>query len=229
MKAIFDNEFTNILLHTQKTKMELNCPRCNKIFTLTTPRLTNLIYRQNRKSAFCSKQCLYDNNRNGIEMVCNHCSTTIIRTPCTLRSSKSRVFCSKSCAASFNNANKAYGTRRSKLEIFIEKMIQADFPSLEQKPNDRTTIGYELDFYFPQLKHAIEINGIVHYSPIYGEDKFRKIQSIDLIKSEKCISLGISLQILDCSNFKHFTIEKAKPYYDYCKLSIENKIVDGWI
>ena len=41
--------------------------------------------------------------------------------------------------------------------------------------NNSTTISSELDFYFPQLKLAIEINGIVHYEPIYGSNKFDKI------------------------------------------------------
>jgi hypothetical protein len=34
-----------------------------------------------------------------------------------------------------------------------------------------------LDFYFPELRFAIELNGITHYEPIYGEDKFEKIKN----------------------------------------------------
>ena len=103
-------------------------------------------------------------------------------------------FCSQSHAASYNNRNKKYGIRRSKLEVFLEEQISQAFPSLDVEYNYRhPDIGYELDIYFSILSLAIEINGIVHYKPIYGEDKLGKIQAIDKTKDEKCKEHNIAL------------------------------------
>ena len=45
------------------------------------------------------------------------------------------------------------------------------------KEVDKSVINSELDFYFPNLKLAIEINGPLHYKPIYGKDKLIQIQN----------------------------------------------------
>ncbi len=55
----------------------------------------------------------------------------------------------------------------------------------------------ELDIYFPDIKVAVEIDGIQHGRPIMGMQKdfaaFEKQQARDLWKLEKCRSLGITL------------------------------------
>ena len=86
-------------------------------------------------------------------------------------------FCSKSCAAIFNNKNKEYGIRRSKIEVLIEDMIKSDFPNISFSCNNKSIIESELDFYFPELKIAIQINGPTHYKPIYGQEKFVQIKN----------------------------------------------------
>ncbi len=55
----------------------------------------------------------------------------------------------------------------------------------------------ELDIYFPEIKVAVEVDGIQHGRPIMGMQKdfgaFEKQQARDLWKLEKCRSLGITL------------------------------------
>ena len=84
------------------------------------------------------------------------------------RGSKSgHLFCNHSCAATYNITHKTVGTRRSKLEVWLESQLRELYPNLTLLPNDKTAINSELDFYFPELKLAFELNGIFHYEPIY--------------------------------------------------------------
>ena len=51
----------------------------------------------------------------------------------------------------------------------------------------------ELDIYIPSLKFAIEINGIFHYKPIFGQDKLDNIVRKDIIKNSICKNKNIDL------------------------------------
>ena len=55
------------------------------------------------------------------------------------------------------------------------------------KQNDRKTIGLELDFYFPEQKLAIELNGLKWHSELYKENNYHKM------KLDKCNEKGITL------------------------------------
>ena len=91
----------------------------------------------------------------------------------------SNNFCSKSCSAIYNNKHKTTGFRVSKLEIYLQENLKGynfDF-------NNRSIYdGLKLDIYIDKLKLAFEINGIVHYKPIYGKEKFDKIVKKDILK-----------------------------------------------
>lgn len=78
-----------------------------------------------------------------------------------------------------------YMPNRSKLEYYIAKLIRKDFPKLKIKRNDRTLCeGLEIDILIPELKLAIECNGIIHYEPIYGIKRLSQVQCNDLLKKE---------------------------------------------
>ena len=87
------------------------------------------------------------------------------------------------------------GTEEVALEI-LEEM----YPKEEIRTNDRKTIlnpntGHylELDYYLPNINIAIELNGITHYEPVYGEEKFKRQLINDTITREVCKELGITL------------------------------------
>jgi len=84
-------------------------------------------------------------------------------------------FCSRSCAATYNNTHKNTGTKISKLEIWLQTKLTEQYPNLEIHYNRKDTINSELDIYIPSLKLAFELNGIFHYEPIYAEDKLNQI------------------------------------------------------
>ena len=164
---------------------------------------------------FCSKTCqgLLENKK--VVCKCAYCGSELYKRYKDYKSSKSgKMFCSSSCAASYNNRHKEYGYRRSKFEIYAEKVLKNKFSDVEFLFNDVSSINLELDIYIPSLKLAFEINGIFHYKPVYGEEKFQRIQENDLQKKDICKSLGIALIEIDISSINHFTEEQANPFVE---------------
>lgn len=187
------------------------CHQCGKEF-----QTKNSQYHRNTRQKhrfYCSVDCQTASKFRYSTYACDQCGNDVKKRPCDLRQSKSgRVFCNTSCAAKYNNANKVTGTRRSKLELFLEAQVRQEFPSLNVITNDVSTIGAELDMLFPDLKLAVELNGIFHYEPIYGETKFNRITNNDLQKSALCRENGIELCVIDTSHQKKFTEKSSRPY-----------------
>ena len=117
------------------------------------------------------------------------------------------------------------GTRRSKLEVWLEAQLRDLYPNLTLLPNDKTAINSELDLYFPDLRLAFELNGIFHYEPIYGPEKLASIQNNDHRKFAACIERGISLCILDSSKMTYFKESKAKVFLDIIRRIIQPEFV----
>lgn len=177
----------------------IKCEQCFAFHYKEEHELTRGIRRN--KKFFCSKLCRNNYHSTSLEMKCSNCNKDFLIVPSQAQKSKSgNVFCSKSCAASYNNRHKKYGTRRSKLEQYIEGQIRSTFPKLKMYCNSVSVIGSELDFYFPEIKTAIQINGIFHFKPIFGQDRLNKIQKLDQEKRIKCAELEIKLIEIDCSN-----------------------------
>ena len=89
-------------------------------------------------------------------------------------------------------------------------MLRTDYPHLAFYCNDKETIGSEIDFYFPILKLAIQINGPLHYQPIYGQTKLDQIQRMDSEKKAACQHLNIKLVEVDCSQDKYLNKNKIQ-------------------
>jgi very-short-patch-repair endonuclease len=181
----------------------VDCQNCGKQTTKSVGRYNEAI--KNGWNFFCSIKCRYAYQEKGNEFLCAWCSKIIRKTPAQQRQTKANVFCSKPCAACHNNRNKHTGTRRSKLERYLEQQLKLNFPTLNFSCNTNKPIGLELDFYFPELKLAVELNGILHFQPIYGSEKLKRIQEIDREKADRCVQVGIKLFIIDVSSERHLT------------------------
>jgi len=84
------------------TKIKVNCSKCNKEFEIELKRY-NLKIKRN-ENFFCSKECL--SNKGSVSCNCANCGKKLIKWNSELEKSKyGNVFCSKSCAISFNNTN----------------------------------------------------------------------------------------------------------------------------
>lgn len=188
----------------KRTLLKIECYQCNKQFYRLQYYIRKTLKSTNK--IYCSTTCQFY-TRKAVDVVCKQCLKCFKKTQAEIRKYPNH-FCSNSCAATFNNKNKNYGIRRSKMEKFVEDMIKNDYPNLEFYCNHKKNIGSELDFYFPELKLAIEINGPCHYKPIYGEVKFEQIKNMDHIKSTECKSKNIYLEIIDVSKDTYFAKTK---------------------
>lgn len=183
--------------------------------------VVNWIWNKNTKD-ICTRRCLNDSQKNGTIKKCKECNKEIYVRNALLKQEKNR-FCSQTCSATFNNRHKTHGTRRSKLEAWIEDRLIERYPNLEIHFNRKDAINSELDFYFPTLNLAFELNGIFHYEPIYGPDKLLRTQNNDDRKFQACIEKGIELCIIDSSSQKYFKIETSQKYLDIIINVVESK------
>ena len=180
--------------------------------------------KRGRNNDFCGQNCFKQNERNKgekqrITVECAQCHKIF-------KKIKSRTkglhdFCNSSCNATYQNQHKTNGIRRSKLEQYLEEQIRIHYPDIECEYNQCTAINSEIDFYFPSLKLAIELNGIVHYEPIYGQDKLDKIQKNDNQKSIQCYERDIEFCIIDSSSCKRLTENEKSKYWNIFNAILE--------
>lgn len=211
-----------------RDKIPLRCVECGSTHYRTKnmiQRVLNGNLKNTSKGSFCSKTCNYVHNRKTIKVKCTYCNKEVEKTPSETKNSKNQ-FCSRSCAAVFNNTNKSFGIRRSKLEVFLEESLTSIYPKLEFHFNRKDEINSELDIYIPSLKLAFELNGIFHYEPIFGEEKLNSIKNNDERKFQACLENKIELCIIDVSKLKYFKKKCAVDYLDIVTTIINAKVAD---
>ncbi len=199
----------------------VECKKCDRQILKSNGRYNESV--KNNWNFFCCIACRYGYQEKATEIPCAQCRKVVRKTPAQVRQTKENTFCSKSCAALYNNSHKTYGSRRSKLEAFIEQRLHDELPELNFECNASHAIGTELDFYFPQLGMAIEFNGIFHYQPIYGREKLTRIQNRDKEKVERCLQTGIKLFVIDVSQEIHTTQHVKEKYWARVKELVTSK------
>jgi len=195
-----------------KDKLPCQCYSCDNTFFVYKKFIT--AYLKGHKSFFnkyCSIKCQAKHNKKAQDVICINCNKVFSKQFGNIKKSPNH-FCSKSCAASYNNKHKSHGTRRSKLEIYIENQLTQLYPNLHIDYNKTSAIGSELDIYIPSLNIAFELNGIFHYEPIYGVNKLQQIQENDISKSKACHDAKIDLCVIDTSGLKYFKPSNAQKY-----------------
>jgi hypothetical protein len=211
----------------KENNVDLICEICNKKFTRSKKSILSQRER-GRIHNTCSYKCLsilagtLRGYKRPVKVTCDKCNKIFFKRISEIKKSKTgHNFCSKSCAASYNNIHKAYGIRRSKLEAYIEQKIKSVYPTLQFNCNDIKTINSELDFYFPSLRFAIELNGIVHYKPIYGINKLNSIKNNDTNKLVLCFYKKIDLMVIPTI---YSSLKMFERYWDEIKCAIDDKI-----
>lgn len=183
----------------------LECYQCKKVFFTPKHEIQKVLASRlkNRTNQFCSHSCQRTFINPPKIILCDNCGKEFVKKPCQIKKSINH-FCSRSCRALHGNRNKKYGIRESKAEIFLRKLILEKYPNINITYNSRKILssGLELDIYFPDFQFAIEVNGPLHYFPIYGLSKYEIIRNKDIIKQKECIELGIHLAIVDISKDK---------------------------
>jgi len=113
---------------------------------------------------------------------------------------------------------------RSKCEKQLQKLLKAAYPKLKIKYNDRKTLGYELDVYIPSLSLAVELNGPVHYKPIYGEETYTQVVLRDIQRERMCKKYKISLMIIDIQHLTKINEDTVWPIASRIITEIENRL-----
>lgn len=212
MKLLIDESSYNLLQN--KDIVLCSCVLCNKEFTRTKKRIQLYLKRSGNNAGYCSRACANKARINHVFLPCEECSKVSKKRAYDVNHNK-HVFCSCACHAKYKNKNKKGGINRSAIEIHIESLIRSAFPALNLICNDHTILdGQELDFYFPTLKFAIELNGITHYEPIYGLDRFTRSLDSDKRKMIKCYEKGIELAVIDISAAKTLTKKWKQIYWN---------------
>ncbi len=174
-----------------KTFKTFRCENCKCEFH----RELRQLHKNKQPAKFCSQHCCHQYKNIQQDVICNFCSQPFKKINAECKRHPIH-YCSSSCAASANN-KKRRRSRRSKSEAMLYNLLVEAFPTLDLIANDKSMLnGLEVDIAIPSLKLAIEWNGIVHFKPIYGQDKLNRIQSIDQRKQELANQLQINLIVI---------------------------------
>lgn len=208
--------YAKIEFESAKTSdnLPLQCYGCNNTFFLAKKRIYDCLNpNENRQGKYCSSKCQRKHESKSCRhlVICSNCNNQFEKTNSEIKKTKNH-FCSRSCAATYNNTHKQHGTRRSKLEIYFEEQLTSLYPNLHIDFNKKDAINSELDIYIPSLKLAFELNGIFHYEPIYGSEKLSQIQNNDHRKFQACLEKNIELVLIDVSSFGYFKKERANKF-----------------
>lgn len=203
----FDNSKT-------QDRLPLECYHCGNSFDYRKKDIIEVSNpKLNKQGKYCSRSCKCLHEGLSKKVNCSNCDKEFIKTNNQIKKTNNN-FCSQSCSATYNNEHKKHGTRRSKLEVWLEEQLSILYPELHVDYNKSDAIGSELDIHIPSLNLAIELNGIFHYEPIFGKDKLQKIQENDQSKSKACIDNQIDLCTIDVSSLKYFKPKNAQQYLD---------------
>jgi hypothetical protein len=216
------------------------CEWCAEQFKITKHRYNKLTRLGKNTGRFCSSKCVIEYQLREREwFTCPQCEKKFTAAKgqikwAKIRKNRNGPFCSRGCCTRFYNARKTFGFPRSKLEKWLEIELLSLYPKLDFLFNDRTTIKSELDIYIPSVRLAFELNGPIHYEPIFGAEKLKQVRNNDKRKFQACLEHGIELAIIDSSGLKYFKVENAKKYLDLIRnildmKLIENRTVDGRI
>lgn len=222
MKPLYtQNEYDNA---KSMDRLPCKCYQCNNVFYPLKKHIEYEIKHNEGKIRNCSQLCNGITFSNKKIVKCSNCRIEFQKKLSQIKKSNNH-FCTRTCGIIYNNKNKIHGTRRSKLEVYIEEQLTQLYPDLDIHFNRKDTIGSELDIYIPSLNVAFELNGIFHYEPIYGVDKFGKIQENDKSKSKACIDHKIDLCIIDTSQQKYFKPKTSQKYLDIMTNIIDERLL----
>lgn len=196
-----------------KELVVLQCHYCHTPFHRTVTEVKRALNgSRSVRAKFCDRDCVNKGSLTGVWKACTHCGKQHYRQLNTI-SSTNKQFCSQHCSAVYNNQHKTKGTRRSKLETWLQNSITNLFPNLDISYNTKVN-GMELDIYIPSLKLAFEINGVHHYEPIHGLEKLTNIQTNDARKSQMCSLNDIQMVVIDTRQQIKFTPSSSQTYLE---------------
>jgi len=206
-------------------KLACQCYHCNSPFYKVKKEITcHLKGHPSHPIKFCSQACHHLSLTKKVKLECKNCKIEFLKSNGELKKSTNH-FCSLTCAGLYNSNHRTKGSRRSKLEIYLEAQLSQLYPNIQIDYNKSNAINAELDIFIPKLNIAFELNGPFHYEPIFGLDKLNKIQSKDQNKYKACIENTIDLCIIDTSDQKYFKEKSSQKYLDIINNIIKERLL----
>lgn len=216
-------EFDN---RKSREMIPLECAHCKGIFHKAKNHIQSaLTGKRSHRFKHCSPRCQSIDKGGLVECKCAECGVSFEKHLSQMRRTKNH-FCSTKCAGKHSAAHKTTGTRRSKLECWIEERLTERYPHLPISYNKTQDIEAELDVCIPSLKLAFELNGIFHYEPIFGSDKLEQIKRRDQNKFAICRERGIGLCVIDTSHIKYHKPKTAQPILDIITRIIDETMAE---
>jgi very-short-patch-repair endonuclease len=84
--------------------------------------------------------------------------------------------------------------RGSKIELYLfDRLIEDGYLPDKHKDHFLQNEKLHIDLYIPSCRVAIEIDGPMHFEPIFGEEKLQKRQAADSQKNGLILSAGMAL------------------------------------
>ena len=82
----------------------------------------------------------------------------------------------------------------SKMEIFLfESLIELGYKVEKHKEHLLQNDKFHIDLYIPSCRTAIEVDGPMHFEPVFGEEKLRKRMAADSQKNGLILTSGMVL------------------------------------
>lgn len=171
------------------------CSNCEQIVVRAQSQI------KGKSNIFCSKECHDEFQTTKLKIKCNLCGKDFAQHKCIIERTKhGQNYCSHTCSSKV-----VY--KESFIETEMEKLVKPI--GLKYSRNDRSIVSpLELDFYFPDINYAIEINGLFHYEPIYGKETLLAQKERDSRKRRLCKEKGIILRVVKPGNCKDGTYMK---------------------
>lgn len=148
------------------------------------------IHRKNIQKSIGEK-----NKVEKIKKICQICNYEFYVLPCF----NNRILCSKKCQLKFRAIKGAQGNKSiSKPQLIIYEFLKEIFN--DAILCDVSILKFqEIDIFIPSLNLAIEVQGRVHYEPIFGLKTFQRVQKNDktkrtLLKNKNIMLLEIKVE-----------------------------------
>jgi very-short-patch-repair endonuclease len=90
-------------------------------------------------------------------------------------------------------AMKRAAVEGSKMEKFLFTHLKDQYNIMKHIDYIFGNDKFHLDLYVPELLTAIEIDGPMHYEPIFGDDRLEKRQAADSRKNGLCVQAGLNI------------------------------------
>lgn len=171
-------------------RMSIQCENCGQ--NLVRPP------SQIKDKNFCSTECHDEFQDQKIQVKCRCCGKPVWKSPVYINRTTVH-FCSIECSGKYcchgNGIELLFEDCIKNLGLNYERNNRSVlWDRVAQHNTDDRRYKCELDFYFPDIEYAVEINGFTHHSPIYGDKRVNQQKERDSRKRRMCKQAGIKLR-----------------------------------